>query len=677
MQSAASVPAQSSPGAFAPARHPLPDPGEAVPKLSWPIVGIFTAALVLFATSSWAALGDHAPRPVTIALNAAAIFVMFTVLHDASHYSISRARWVNGVFGRAAMLFVSPLVAFPAFGFIHIEHHRHTNDDDHDPDHFASHGPWWQLPFRFAAMDIPYIVFYARNLDRRPRAEVAETAALIILSAGVIATTLVTGSFWLLAVVYLIPQRVATFVLAWWFDWLPHHGLDETQNENRYRATRTRVGMEWLLTPLMLSQNYHLVHHLHPSIPFYRYVTAWRRNEEAYLERDPAIATAFGRSLNPDEFRRWKELNRKLLKVLPVRMPSGSSAPHAIFHRLPVASVDPITADSTLVTFAVPEQLRDEFRFEPGQHVTVRTDLGGEGLRRNYSICAPATRAMLRIAVKHIPGGAFSTFVAEQLQAGDVLDVMTPTGGFCTPLDPLNRKHYVAIVAGSGITPILSMLQTTLELETDSRFTLIYGNRTKDSTMFRTELDELEAHYADRLEILHVLSRDRQHTPELSGRIDHDKLARWLAGPLAPDHVDEWFLCGPLELATLARDTLIQAGATAEQIHLELFHGYDTGAARHAHEYPASTVTFTLSGRENTVALAPGDSILESALQTRPDAPYACMGGACGTCRATLLHGTVEMDHNYALSRAELDAGYILTCQSHPTSEMVKIDYDR
>ena len=221
-------------------------------------------------------------------------------------------------------------------------------------------------------------------------------------------------------------------MLAWWFDWLPHHGLEDTQSENRYRATRNRVGLEWLFTPLMLSQNYHLVHHLHPSIPFYRYLKTWRRNEEAYLERDAAISTAFGKSLNPEEFREWKQLNRKLLKVLPVRMPTGSSAPHAVFHRLPVASVDPITADSTLVTFAVPEELREQFRFEPGQHVTVKTDLGGEGVRRNYSICAPATRAMLRIAVKHIPGGAFSTFVAEQLKAGDVLEVMTPTGRFCT-----------------------------------------------------------------------------------------------------------------------------------------------------------------------------------------------------------------------------------------------------
>ncbi len=511
---------------------------------------------------------------------------------------------------------------------------------------------------------------------RRPRAEVAESGALILLAIAVLATTLITGSFWLLAVVYLIPERIAIIVLAWWFDWLPHHGLEDTQSQNRYRATRNRVGLEWLLTPLMLSQNYHLVHHLHPSIPFYRYLRTWRRNEDAYLERDAAISTAFGRSLNPQEFREWKQLNRKLLKVLPMRMPTGSSAPHAVFHRMPVAAVDPITPDSTLVTFAVPEALREQFRFEPGQHVTVKTDLGGEGVRRNYSICAPATRAMLRIAVKHLPGGAFSTFVAEQLKAGDVLEVMTPTGRFGARLDPLNQKHYAAIAVGSGITPILSMLQTTLELESDSRFTLIYGNRTKESTMFRGELDELESRYSDRLEILHVLSRDPHHTPNLTGRIDRDKLERWLATTLAPQMVDEWFLCGPTELTTTTRDTLIEHGASTDHIHLELFFGYDTDSHTRADDYPAATVTITLSGRQETVDLHPGDSILDAALQARPDAPYACMGGACGTCRARLIHGTVEMDHNFALSQADLDAGYILTCQTHPTSPTVAVNYD-
>jgi ferredoxin-NADP reductase/fatty acid desaturase len=670
-----SIYVQPVPGSSETAPHALPDPGEVVPTLSWPIVAIFTAALALFAGSSWAAVGHLVPRAVTMGADAVAIFVMFTVVHDASHYSVSSRRWVNGVFGRAAMLFVSPLISFPGWGFIHIEHHRHTNDDDHDPDHFASHGKWWQLPFRWAAMDVPYLTFYIGNRKRRPRREVAESSVLFALSIAVIATTLVTGSFWLLAVIYLIPERIAVTVLAWWFDWLPHHGLEETQSENRYRATRVRVGMEWLLTPLMLSQNYHLVHHLHPSIPFYRYLKTWRRNEEAYLERDAAIATAFGQQLDPDEFRTWRQLNRKLLKVLPARTPKSSSASHAVFHKVPVRTVVPLTSDSVAITFDVPLELREQFQFMAGQHLAVRTDLGGQGVRRNYSICSPATAGELRIAVKHIPGGAFSTFALEQLKAGDVLELMTPTGRFGTPLDPLASKHYVAIAGGSGITPILAILQTTLEIETDSRFTLIYGNRTARSTMFKDELDELEGRYADRLEVLHVRSRDAHHPPALSGRIDREKLERWLESALAPDTVDEWFLCGSIELVTTARQALTDHGVDPDRIHLELFFGYERNSGR-GRDCDAATVTIRLAGSEQTVELAPGDTILEAALRGRDDAPYACMGGACGTCKAKLLAGSVDMDHNYALGQTDLESGYVLTCQSHPTSPAVTIDYD-
>jgi ring-1,2-phenylacetyl-CoA epoxidase subunit PaaE len=235
----------------------------------------------------------------------------------------------------------------------------------------------------------------------------------------------------------------------------------------------------------------------------------------------------------------------------------------------------------------------------------------------------------------------------------------------------------VAIVVGSGITPILSMLQTILEIETESRFTLIYGNRTKDSTMFRRELDELESRYSDRLEVLHVISRDPLHTPTLSGRIDREKLDRWLTGPLSPADVDEWFLCGPLELVTATREALIEHGVDTEHIHLELFFGYSDGDAVERRQNAAPcTVTFTLSKRQQTYERAPGDSLLEGALQVRPDAPHACMGGACGTCRAKLLEGTVEMDHNFALGKDDLNAGYVLTCQSHPTSPTVSVDYD-
>lgn len=656
-------------------RHALPDPGEAVPTISWPIVGIFCGAIALFAASTWAALADLLPAPATVLLSAAAIFVLFTVLHDAAHYSISTHRWVNVAFGRIAMLFVSPLISFKSFAFIHIEHHRNTNDDDgSDPDHFVSGAPWWQLPVRFPLMDVPYLAFLVRNVKRRPLAEVLETSFLLVtVIAGIVAAGF-TGHLWTLAVLYLVPARVAMFVLAWWFDWLPHHDLEDTQQENRYRATRNRVGSEWILTPLLLSQNYHLVHHLHPSIPFHRYVATWRRNEEAYLERDAAIGTVFGQQLEPDEYREWKKLNGKLARLLPVRMPKRSSAHAAVFHTIPVASVDHLTQDSALIRFDVPDNLREQFAFEPGQHVTVRTDLGGEGVRRNYSICSSATSDTLAIAVKHIPGGAFSTFAMAQLRAGDTLDLMTPTGSFGTPLDPLTKKNYVAIAAGSGITPILSILQTTLAVETESRFTLVYGNRDADSTMFRDDLDDLEARYADRLRIIHVRSRDQRHPAYLRGRIDRRKLMLWLGLEMDADSVDEWFLCGPVEMVTDLRDALIEREVEPERVHVELFHGYQK--PKIVHDFAPATVAVSLRGRQYEVSLVAGDTVLESALKANLEAPYACLGGACGTCKAKVVLGSVAMEQNFALSPADVKSGYVLTCQSHPTTPAVSIDYD-
>ena len=314
----------------------------------------------------------------------------------------------------------------------------------------------------------------------------------------------------------------------------------------------------------------------------------------------------------------------------------------------------------------------------------MRTDIGGTSVRRNYSICTPATegeRAELAIGVRHIDGGAFSTFAVKGLKAGDSLDVMTPTGSFGSTLDSAAddraaERRYVAIAAGSGITPILSMLQTTLAVEPTSLFTLIYGNRSAETTMFADTLERLQKRYGERLEVFNVYSRDPGQVPALSGHIDRDKLARWFASTLVPETIDDWFLCGPMDLVTAARDTLVDHLVDPERIHVELFHGSDKNDAK-AEEYPRATVTMRLSECERTFDVAPGDSLLEAALLAGANPPYACMGGACGTCKASLVAGSVEMDHDFALSSAELSSGYVLTCQSHPTSPSVTVDYDR
>ncbi|MBS9533134.1 fatty acid desaturase [Mycobacterium sp. M1] len=271
------------------------------------------AALTLFGYVALATLAGHLPLWLTIALSTLVTYVMFSVTHETTHNSLCGPRWINAAVGRFTWLFVVPTFSLPAWGYVHLQHHRYANDAERDPDVFATQGPKWQLPLRWALMDLFYAIWYVRHLPdrfrrdwRRPAAELAETTVLFCVGFVVLAVVAYTGHLRDLAVIVLIPQRIGIAILGWSFDWLPHHDLDATQRTDRYGASRIRLGLEWLLGPLMLSQNYHLVHHLHPWLPFYRYMQAWRRNEEAYLDHNPAMTTIFGRPVTADEVRRWQ-----------------------------------------------------------------------------------------------------------------------------------------------------------------------------------------------------------------------------------------------------------------------------------------------------------------------------------------------------------------------------------
>ncbi len=369
------------------------------------------------------------------------------------------------------------------------------------------------------------------------------------------------------------------------------------------------------------------------------------------------------------------------MSALPEAAPRAARR-HAVFHQLRVAVVDKLTDDAVAVTFDVPVDLQEAYDFTHGQHLTVRMWVDGEEVRRNYSICSPAGSGVLRIAVKRLPGGTFSAWVCEKLEPGTVLDVMTPTGRFFTPLDPAQAKHYALVAAGSGITPILSIASTVLAVEPGSAVTLLYGNRTTSSIMFLEELEDLKNGYPERFALSHVLSREPADVDLLHGRIDAAKLSAFLDALLPVETVDEWFLCGPHEMVESARATLTSRGVDRGNVHVELFHveGQPVRVAPVEEDVPragASAVTVILDGRGTTFDLATGDQpILDAALRARGDAPYACKGGVCGTCRARLVEGTVRMDQNHALEDDELAAGYVLTCQSHPTSERVVVDYD-
>ncbi|GAB1336713.1 phenylacetate-CoA oxygenase/reductase subunit PaaK [Streptomyces sp. E-15] len=353
----------------------------------------------------------------------------------------------------------------------------------------------------------------------------------------------------------------------------------------------------------------------------------------------------------------------------------------ARFHPLPVAAVDRLTDDSVALTLAVPPQLREEYRHAPGQHLTLRRRADGTEIRRTYSICSPAPDPAgagpktLRVGVRLVEGGAFSTYALKEINAGDELEVMTPAGRFT--LEPAPGL-YAAVVGGSGITPVLSIVATLLAREPAARFCLIRSDRTAASTMFLEEVADLKDRYPQRLQLVTVLSREEQQAGLPSGRLDRERLTGLLPALLPVEQVAGWFLCGPYGLVQGAERALRELGVERGRVHEEIFH-VDAGSAPAATAAAPthSTVTARLDGRGGTWPVREGESLLETVLRNRPDAPYACKGGVCGTCRAFLVGGEVRMDRNFALEAEETDAGYVLACQSHPLTESVELDFDR
>jgi ring-1,2-phenylacetyl-CoA epoxidase subunit PaaE len=367
------------------------------------------------------------------------------------------------------------------------------------------------------------------------------------------------------------------------------------------------------------------------------------------------------------------------------------------FHPLSVAEVRKLTDEAVEVTFAVPEELQGQFDYVPGQYVALRTTLEDQEIRRSYSICAEPKPGEIRVAIKRDIGGLFSNWANDNLRAGDVLDVMSPAGAFISKHQMTEINHpeqintdveatFVAFAAGSGITPVISIARTVLAANTNVRFDLVYANKAAMDVMFVEELADLKDKYPTRFALHHVLSREQRISPLLSGRIDAEKLTRLFDNVLRTDDVDEWFLCGPYELVQLCRDTLAERGVPADKIRYELFStGEPTkpqgNIGRPVQVDPSADnydITFTLDGLTGKVASPKHarESVLNAALRVRPDVPFACAGGVCGTCRAKVVSGTFTMEENYALEPDEIERGYVLTCQTHPTSEEITVDYD-
>jgi ring-1,2-phenylacetyl-CoA epoxidase subunit PaaE len=356
--------------------------------------------------------------------------------------------------------------------------------------------------------------------------------------------------------------------------------------------------------------------------------------------------------------------------------PGAAPARSAVFHELTVAAVDRLCDDAAAITFDVPADLRDAYAFRAGQSLTLRRFVDGREERRSYSICAPAGQAP-RIGVREIPGGLFSSWLVHEVTPGTRIEVQTPTGSWHA--DPATGERHLCIAAGSGITPMLSVASTVLT-HPAAQVTLLYGNRTSRTVMFTEELGDLKNRYGPRFQLVHVLSREPRDVELFSGRLDGDRLTRLLTGLVPAEVFDHVWICGPLQMVEDARKVLADLDIPADRVHVELFYvDAPPPQPRRADDAVAGAtaeLTVVLDGLRTTSRVSRETTILEGAQRTRGDLPFACKGGVCGTCRARIREGEADMRRNYALEPSEVEAGFVLTCQSFPVGDAVTVDYD-
>jgi ring-1,2-phenylacetyl-CoA epoxidase subunit PaaE len=352
------------------------------------------------------------------------------------------------------------------------------------------------------------------------------------------------------------------------------------------------------------------------------------------------------------------------------------------FHRLTVAEVVPETDEARSIRFAVPDELREVFRFRAGQHLTLRADIGGEEVRRNYSLCTAPADGDIMVTVKQIADGVFSNWVAAELKPGDELDVMTPHGSFTVPFDASQSRRYVAFAGGSGITPVISLIRTALSDEPDSRFTLFYGNRDSSSVIFLEALAELKDRYMGRFELYHFLADEDQDIDLFNGMLDKATCEAAIAQLVPePRDVEAWFICGPGPMMDAAEAAMVDQGIHQERIHIERFtagrpaEAVAKEMAELKTKVAGTSVSVTLDGRTRRVPFTAAN-ILDSAREAGLPAPFACKAGVCATCRAKVTAGSVTMAARYGLTDEEVADGYVLTCQSVPNGDGVAVDYD-
>lgn len=356
----------------------------------------------------------------------------------------------------------------------------------------------------------------------------------------------------------------------------------------------------------------------------------------------------------------------------------------ARFHELEVTDVRKTIRDAVVVSLKPVNGAAAEFDFTQGQYLTFRRDFDGEELRRSYSICAGKEEGILQVGIKRVDGGAFSTWANTELKAGDTLQAMPPMGTFFTPLDATAEKAYLGFAGGSGITPVLSILKTTLAAEPNSTFTLVYANKGVNTIMFREELEDLKNLYMGRFNVIHILESDAQEIDLFTGLVTEEKCAQLFESWIDIKNVDTAFICGPEPMMLGIASALRNAGLSDDQIKFELFASAQPGRAKRkanaadaASSANQTSAAITLDGATQTIQMGKDTTILDAALENAMDAPYACKAGVCSTCRCKVLEGEVEMVTNHALEDYEVEKGYVLSCQAYPVTDKVVVDYDQ
>jgi ring-1,2-phenylacetyl-CoA epoxidase subunit PaaE len=352
------------------------------------------------------------------------------------------------------------------------------------------------------------------------------------------------------------------------------------------------------------------------------------------------------------------------------------------FHKIKVANVYKETKDTSVVTFEIPEHLQEHFKFNQGQHLTLKKDINGEDIRRSYSLCSSPIEKQWKVAIKQIPGGVFSTFANSELKSGDSIEIMEPTGNFYVDVEPNKAKNYIAFAAGSGITPLLSIIKTHLALEPQSTFKLFYLNQTVKSIIFKEEIEQLKNKYFGRFQVFYFLTKEQRDIPFLNGRFDKEKLAILTKTFIDIEDTNHCFICGPQDMIFLIRDELLAVGLGKDKIHYELFFSGNPEDDKQTEKVlenktEGTEVTIIDGGTEFHFVMDDDfDTILDGALAAGADLPFACKGGVCGTCKCKIIEGSVEMKVNYALEEDEVKNNFVLSCQSVPTSKKIKVDFD-